>query len=107
MRREASWDDITEEGARKIKRDQKVTLQNKKLLCLDYNEFVECKEVFAVCRIMQAPGNTIFFYLRPVQQDARHKVENEIWPARSQLFERFFELPKDCIVCKYDSMLKY
>ena len=103
----ATWDDITEEGARKIKKDQKFTLQDKKLLCVEYNEFVDSEQVFVVCRIMQAPGNIIFFYLRPVQQDARHKIENEIWPARNQLFERFFELPKDCIVCKYDSMLKY
>ena len=101
------WTDLTTSGARNIENGHSIILKNNSLLCIEYVEFVNTMQHFKVVRIMQSLGNMIFFYLRPVTQDTRDKIEKEIWPVRSQLFERFLELPKDCIVCKKDSMIRF
>ena len=102
------WTDLTTDGARNIEQGHSIILKKSRLLlCVEYAEFVDTKQHFKVVKIMQSLGNMIFFYLRPVTQDTRDKIEHEIWPARKELFERFLDLPKDCIVCKRDSMLRF
>jgi hypothetical protein len=101
------WTDLTTSGARNIEQGHSIIIRNKMLLCVEYAEFVDTVQHFKVVKIMQSLGNMIFFYLRPVTQDTRDKIEHEIWPARKELFEKFLDLPKDCIVCKRDSMLRF